>query len=194
MCKLWTLNHCSVKNQTTNDCLQHVKTSWCYYNWVSCGSLLSSKKHESTFLSNATQYLKDHGFFYVFQASTACPADKRVLLVCKWVRSTGGMILTGEIRCNGRKTYQSDTLSTSNPTWTDRGSKPGLHGEKPVTNCLSHGTVLDIQSEIFAVVSKRGPNRQHLMYCVLLTICTAGTTINAVRYFSHYCQRSELHL
>jgi hypothetical protein len=32
------------------------------------------------------------------------------------------------------------TLSTTNPTWTDPGSNPGLRGERPATNRLSHGT------------------------------------------------------
>jgi hypothetical protein len=33
-------------------------------------------------------------------------------------------------------------LSTTNPTWTDPGSNPGLRGERPATNRLSHGTAL----------------------------------------------------
>jgi hypothetical protein len=38
------------------------------------------------------------------------------------------------------KTCPSATLSTTNPTRTDPGSKPGLRGERPVANRLSHGT------------------------------------------------------
>jgi hypothetical protein len=38
------------------------------------------------------------------------------------------------------KTCPSVTLSTTNPTWTDPGSNPGLRGERPATNRLSHGT------------------------------------------------------
>jgi hypothetical protein len=34
----------------------------------------------------------------------------------------------------------SATLSTTNPTWIDLGTNPGLHGERPATNRLSHGT------------------------------------------------------
>jgi hypothetical protein len=37
------------------------------------------------------------------------------------------------------KTYPSATLSTTNPTWPDRGSNPGRRGEKPPTNRLSYG-------------------------------------------------------
>jgi hypothetical protein len=34
-------------------------------------------------------------------------------------------------------------LSTTNPTWTDPGSNPGLRGERPATNRLSHATALE---------------------------------------------------
>jgi hypothetical protein len=39
-----------------------------------------------------------------------------------------------------RKTCPSATLSTTNLTWIDLGSNPGLRGERPATNRLSHGT------------------------------------------------------
>jgi hypothetical protein len=39
------------------------------------------------------------------------------------------MKLTGENRSTRRKTCPSATLSTTNPTWADPGSKPGLRGE-----------------------------------------------------------------
>jgi hypothetical protein len=38
------------------------------------------------------------------------------------------------------ETCPSATLSITNPTWTDPGSNPGLRGERPTTNRLSHGT------------------------------------------------------
>jgi hypothetical protein len=41
-----------------------------------------------------------------------------------------------------RKTCPNATLSTTNPTWTDPESNPGLRSERPATNCLSHGTAL----------------------------------------------------
>jgi hypothetical protein len=34
----------------------------------------------------------------------------------------------------------SATLSTTNPTWIDPGANPGLRGERPATNRMSHGT------------------------------------------------------
>jgi hypothetical protein len=53
------------------------------------------------------------------------------------------MILTGENRRTRRKTCPSATLSTANPTWIDPGANPGLRGERPASNRLSHGTALD---------------------------------------------------
>jgi hypothetical protein len=50
------------------------------------------------------------------------------------------MELTGENRSIRGKTCPSAILSTTNPTWTNPGSKLGLHGEMPATNRLSHGT------------------------------------------------------
>jgi hypothetical protein len=46
--------------------------------------------------------------------------------------------LTGENWITRRKTCPNAILSTTNPTWID----PGLRGERPVTNDLSHGTAL----------------------------------------------------
>jgi hypothetical protein len=40
----------------------------------------------------------------------------------------------------GRKTCPSATSPTTNPTWIDLGANPGLRGERPATNDLSHGT------------------------------------------------------
>jgi hypothetical protein len=40
----------------------------------------------------------------------------------------------------GEKTCPSATLSTTNPTWTDPGSNPGLRCGRPAANRLSHGT------------------------------------------------------
>jgi hypothetical protein len=48
------------------------------------------------------------------------------------------MILTGENRRTRRKTCHSATLSTTNPTWIDPGANPGLRGERPAINHLSH--------------------------------------------------------
>jgi hypothetical protein len=55
------------------------------------------------------------------------------------------MKLTGENRSTRGKTCPSATLSTTNPTWTDPGSNPGLRRGRPAANRLSHGTALDIR-------------------------------------------------
>jgi hypothetical protein len=43
----------------------------------------------------------------------------------------------------------SATLSTTNPTWIDPGTNPGLRGERPATNRLSHGTALQNTVNVF---------------------------------------------
>jgi hypothetical protein len=50
------------------------------------------------------------------------------------------MKLTGENQRTREKACPSATLSTTNPTWTDPGSNPGLRGGRPAANRLSHGT------------------------------------------------------
>jgi hypothetical protein len=49
------------------------------------------------------------------------------------------MILAGENRRTRRKTCPSATLSIINLTWIDPDANPGLRGERPATNLLSHG-------------------------------------------------------
>jgi hypothetical protein len=56
------------------------------------------------------------------------------------LESDGGMILTGGNQRTRRKTCPSATLSTTDPTWIDPGVNPGLRGERPAANDLSHGT------------------------------------------------------
>jgi hypothetical protein len=66
-----------------------------------------------------------------------------LLFIPRWymsMESHGGIILTGENRRTRRKTCPTDTLSTTNPTWTDPGANCGLRGGRPATNHLSHGT------------------------------------------------------
>jgi hypothetical protein len=47
-------------------------------------------------------------------------------------------------------------LSTTNPTWTDPGSNPGLCGERPATNRLSHGTAFRHCLRVEATVTVLG--------------------------------------
>jgi len=48
------------------------------------------------------------------------------------------MILTGENRSTRKMTCLRATLSTTNLTWTDLESKPGLRSGGPATNRLNH--------------------------------------------------------
>jgi hypothetical protein len=49
------------------------------------------------------------------------------------------MIFAGETEVL-EENLPSATLSTTNPTWID----PGLSGERPATNRMSHGTALNL--------------------------------------------------
>jgi hypothetical protein len=52
------------------------------------------------------------------------------------------MIFAGETEVLGENLL-SAILSTTSPTWIDPGANPGLRGERPATNRLSHGTALN---------------------------------------------------
>jgi hypothetical protein len=49
-------------------------------------------------------------------------------------------------RRSWRKTCPSDTLATTNPTWTDPYMNLGLCGERLMNNNLSHGTATEINN------------------------------------------------
>jgi hypothetical protein len=63
------------------------------------------------------------------------------------------MILTGENRSTRGKTCPS---AITNPTWTDLGLNPGLRGEKPATNRLSHGTADHVGMVSHKVSGRKG--------------------------------------
>jgi hypothetical protein len=52
------------------------------------------------------------------------------------------MKLTGKNRRTRGKACHRTTLSTTNPTWNDPRSNPGLRGGRPAANRLSHGTAI----------------------------------------------------
>jgi hypothetical protein len=57
---------------------------------------------------------------------------------------------------NSEENLSSATLSTTSPTWIDLGVNPGLRGERPATNDLSHGTTLtDILWRIWDEIAYR---------------------------------------
>jgi hypothetical protein len=70
----------------------------------------------------------------------------------------------GKTEVLGEKTYPSATLSTTNLTWTDSGSNPGLRSERPATNRLNHGTaffkVTCGHGDMFAVSGNTALRRQ----------------------------------
>jgi hypothetical protein len=51
------------------------------------------------------------------------------------------MKLTGENRTTRGKTCPIATLSTTNPTWTDPGSNPGLRGERSAKRTYLDGSI-----------------------------------------------------
>jgi len=59
------------------------------------------------------------------------------------VWSIGGMILTGENWSTGRETCSSATLSTTNSTWTEVVSNPGV---RDLNNNIKSDLHLKIQS------------------------------------------------
>jgi hypothetical protein len=73
----------------------------------------------------------------------------------------------GKPKYSGGKTYPSVTLSTTNPTWTDPGSKPGLRGGRPLTNRLSHGTALVQQVYKPENIQANIPRSEHWTVSVL---------------------------
>jgi hypothetical protein len=65
------------------------------------------------------------------------------------------MKLTGEDRTTRGKTCPSATLSTTNPTWTDPGSNPGLRGGRPATIRLKRGTTITPSYEFTLLLNLR---------------------------------------
>ena len=67
-------------------------------------------KSESNFLSSAPKFPKEHCFFWKVRRSRPLVLLLRATCSWRWVRSNGGMILTGENWSTGGRTCQSDTL------------------------------------------------------------------------------------
>jgi hypothetical protein len=67
-----------------------------------------------------------------------------IIIICPFP-SNGALVewnWQGKTEERGAKTCPSATLSSTNPTWTDPGSNPGLRSGRPAANRLSHGTAL----------------------------------------------------
>jgi hypothetical protein len=72
----------------------------------------------------------------------------------------------GKTEVLGKKTCPSATLSTTNPTWTDPGSNPGLRGGRQAANRLSHGTALPLISCLARILHVL----RHQIYCPVLPL------------------------
>jgi hypothetical protein len=69
---------------------------------------------------------------------------------CGWteVRSSDAIVLTGKGQSTRRKPYPTASFFTTNPTWTGLEKNPGLRGERPATNRLTHGTAVRCWSHL----------------------------------------------
>jgi hypothetical protein len=95
------------------------------------------------------------------------------------------MKLTGENRRTRGKTCPSATLSTTNPTWTDPGSNPGLRGGRPAANRLSHGTAITLP---LLLISSDG-----ILLCYNQSACVANSHSNATISISKWCSSQVTH-
>jgi hypothetical protein len=78
------------------------------------------------------------------------------------------MKLTGENQSTRGNTCPSATLFTTNPTWTDPVSNPGLRGDRPSTNRPSHGTEIlkrrTVLKLVFLFIKVRNPLLKRLYF------------------------------
>jgi hypothetical protein len=93
------------------------------------------------------------------------------------------MKMTGENRSIRGKTCPSATLSTTNPTWTDPGSNPGLRDEIPATNRLSHGAALFAGVKVQSSISYDVQNSTYLSFIDLL-IAVTNLKLEPPHYFT----------
>jgi hypothetical protein len=63
--------------------------------------------------------------------------------------STDGMKLTGKTKVVGEKSVLVPLCPPQIPHGQTRGSSPGLRGERPATNHLSHGTAVNVSNILF---------------------------------------------
>jgi hypothetical protein len=88
------------------------------------------------------------------------------------------MIFAGETEVLGEN-LPSATLSTINPIWIDPGANPGLRGERPATNRLSHGTALNSFNYLGNLISYE--NEMHIGNKLNNYLKITGTTNNVFR-------------
>jgi hypothetical protein len=96
------------------------------------------------------------------------------------------MKLTGKNRSTREKNYPSATLFTTNPTWTDPGSNPGLRDERPATNRPSNDTAF-LQSQRYKEVYKRLQIRFEVQHKAACTEPYTGLNVVTKRDLNYIC-------
>ena len=103
------------------------------------------------------------------------------------------MGLTWENRSTRRKTCPNATLSTTNLTWTNPASNPGLRGYRPATNRLSHDmavtythialiiVALAMSIRIFRLLSGAAPILCSVTGCLLPKVSTPHLQVSDVQ-------------
>jgi hypothetical protein len=91
---------------------------------------------------------------------------------------------TGEKRGTRLEACPSATLSTTNPTWTEPGSNPGLRRGRSAANRLSHGRANGL---IVGIVSSNltedvDGSRFCLLCCLLSGLCNELITLSGESY------------
>jgi hypothetical protein len=88
------------------------------------------------------------------------------------------MKLKGEKRSTRGKPGPSATLSTTNPTWTDPGSNPGLRGGRPAANRLNHSTAVSVA----LVIQHAMRMRRIILSCVACLALPCFSTLSHGRH------------
>jgi len=108
-----------------------------YLRTSHCPLTLSRQKKKWKYFSCPT--LPDFWKSSAFGNSQICPFVLLVRAICRyrWVRNTGGIILTGENQIPSRNTCPCATLPKINITRTNQGPNPGLQVGRSATSHLS---------------------------------------------------------
>ena len=98
-----------------------------------CKFCVQYKECKSTFLSNASGFLKEHFFFWNILRLRLFIRLVRVRREWESGRRPGGMLLAGEHR-RTTGTFHTATLSSTNLTWSEPEPNPDLRCERSATN------------------------------------------------------------
>jgi hypothetical protein len=81
-----------------------------------------------------------------------------------------------ETRRTRRKTCPSATMSTINSTWNGAGANPGLCGERPASNHLSHDTVDSLSKNNNMARSSNLLKMTAFWVCIALMMAAVSTS------------------